>query len=191
MGAELGPVRELAARLLTGGKRLRPAFCVWSYVAAGGLPADDLKPVLAAAGSLELLHVSALVHDDVMDSSDLRRGQPAAHRQFEAVHAAAGWLGDPLGFGRAGAILLGDLLLVWSFEMLQRSGLPDAALSRALPIVEAMRTEVTCGQYLDLAGAGAPVGQRRRARTTAQARPLPRAGAPVGKGRRRQRRRPP
>ena len=136
--------------MLAGGKRLRPAFCVWGYVAAAGRPTEDLPAVLSAAASLDLLHVSALVHDDVIDASDLRRGRPAAHRQFEALHRTAGGEGDPAAFGRAGAILLGDLLIVWSVELLRAAGLAPAALARALPVVEAMRTEVTCGQYLDM-----------------------------------------
>lgn len=159
MGPELSPVLAMATSLLQGGKRLRPAFSVWSYVAAHGPPGDELKPLLAAAASLEMLHVSALVHDDVMDSSDLRRGQPAAHRQFEALHLASRWQGDAASFGRAGAILLGDLLLMWSVQMLQRSGLADSTLERALPILEAMRTEVTCGQYLDIAAQARPLRQ--------------------------------
>jgi geranylgeranyl diphosphate synthase type I len=92
-----------------------------------------------------------------MDSSDLRRGQPAAHRQFESLHETARWQGDSAAFGRAGAILLGDLLLMWSVEMLQRSGLPEATLARALPILETMRTEVTCGQYLDVVAQARPL----------------------------------
>jgi len=151
MGSELGPVHGAAHQVLSGGKRLRPAFCVWGYVAAAGLPADDdLRPLLAAAASLELLHAGALVHDDVMDSSDLRRGQPAAHRQFEALHAHANWVGNPAAFGQAAAILLGDLLLMWSVQLVSQAGLPAQAVSRGLPILEAMRTEVTCGQYLDV-----------------------------------------
>ena len=151
MGPELEPVRAMAAELLAGGKRLRPAFAVWGFVAAAGHPADEIVgPLLDAAASFDLLHASALVHDDVMDSSDLRRGQPAAHRRFEALHAEAGWLGDGPAFGRAGAILLGDLLIMWSAQLLARSGLPEDALARALPLVDLMRTEVTCGQYLDM-----------------------------------------
>ena len=115
---------------------------------------------MAAAASLDVLHVSALVHDDVMDSSDLRRGRPAAHRQFEALHATAGWLGDSVAFGKAGAILLGDLLVMWSAQMLQAAGLDQSALERALPIVEAMRTEVTCGQYLDIVAQAHPLRQK-------------------------------
>jgi len=151
MGPELTGVRSMAGVLLGGGKRLRPAFFVWGLVAAGGQPADaDLPALLDAAGSFDLLHASALVHDDVMDSSDLRRGQPAAHRRFEALHDEEGWLGDGPGFGRAGAILLGDLLIMWSAQILGEARLQVAAVARALPLVDLMRTEVTCGQYLDM-----------------------------------------
>ena len=161
MGPELVPVHLMASQLLCGGKRMRPAFCVWGYVAAAGIPSDDeLKPLLAAAGSLDVLHVSALIHDDLMDSSDLRRGRPAAHRQFEALHANAGWLGDSAAFGRAGAILLGDLLVMWSAQMLHGAGVDQSTLERALPIVEAMRTEVTCGQYLDIVAQAHPLRKR-------------------------------
>jgi geranylgeranyl diphosphate synthase, type I len=161
MGPELVPVHLMASQMLCGGKRMRPAFCVWGYVAAAGIPSDDeLKPLLAAAGSLDVLHVSALIHDDLMDSSDLRRGRPAAHRQFEALHANAGWLGDSAAFGRAGAILLGDLLVMWSAQMLHGAGVDQSTLERALPIVEAMRTEVTCGQYLDIVAQAHPLRKR-------------------------------
>jgi geranylgeranyl diphosphate synthase, type I len=161
MGPELVPVHLMASQLLCGGKRLRPAFCVWGYVAAAGRPDEiELRSLLTAAASLDLLHASALVHDDVMDSSDLRRGRPAAHRQFEALHANAGWLGDSESFGRAGAIILGDLLVMWSAQMLHAGGLDQTALERALPIVEAMRTEVTGGQYLDIVAQAHPLRQR-------------------------------
>ena len=161
VGPELVPVHLMASQLLCGGKRIRPAFCVWGYIAAAGIPTqEELKPLLAAAGSLDVLHVSALIHDDLMDSSDLRRGRPAAHRQFEALHANAGWLGDSAAFGRAGAILLGDLLLMWSAQMLHGAGVDQSTLERALPIVEAMRTEVTCGQYLDMVAQAHPLRKR-------------------------------
>ncbi|SDU95293.1 geranylgeranyl diphosphate synthase, type I [Microlunatus sagamiharensis] len=151
MGVELAAVRTMAAELLDGGKRLRPAFAAWGFVAAAGRPAEDgLGALLDAAASFDLLHASALVHDDVMDSSDVRRGRPAAHRRFEALHDEAGWLGDGPGFGRAGAILLGDLLIMWSAQLLGEAGLADDARRRAQPLVDRMRTEVTCGQYLDM-----------------------------------------
>lgn len=150
IGAELEPVRQVATDLTAGGKRLRPAFCFWGYAAAAGEPGEMTPALIRASASLDLLHVSALVHDDVMDASDLRRGQPAAHRRFERLHSDLGWVGDPTSFGRAGAILLGDLLLMWSMQMLHRSGLSADVLERGLPIIESMRTEVTAGQVLDV-----------------------------------------
>ena len=158
---EIDPLLALTSRLLAGGKRLRPAFCFWGYVAAADLPdpsTGELDAVLTAAASLELLHASALVHDDVMDASDTRRGEPAAHRQFEALHAADHRLGDPEPFGRAAAILLGDLLLMWSVELLERADLPPATRSLAYEIAQRMRTEVTCGQYLDVAAQSSLLG---------------------------------
>ena len=133
--------------VLRGGKRLRPAFGYWGYRAAGGTDSDELPAALAA---LELVQASALIHDDVMDDSDTRRGGPAAHRRFAALHRDRGWAGTAAGYGQASAILLGDLCLVWSDELLHGSGLDPVALARARPDFDAMRTEVTVGQYLDL-----------------------------------------
>ncbi|HKT04513.1 MAG TPA: polyprenyl synthetase family protein [Rugosimonospora sp.] len=133
--------------VLGGGKRLRPAFAYWGFLGAGGTDSDELVATLAA---LELVHASALIHDDVIDASDTRRGVPSVHRRFADLHTASGWAGDPAQFGRASAILLGDLCLVWSDELLSRSGLDAARLDRARPVFDEMRTEVTVGQYLDV-----------------------------------------
>ena len=168
-GPELVPVHLMASQMLCGGKRMRPALRLGLCRCCRNPNRYELKPLLAAAGSLDVLHVSALIHDDLMDSSDLRRGRPAAHRQFEALHANAGWLGSA-AFGRAGAILLGDLLVMWSAQMLHGAGVDQSTLERALPIVEAMRTEVTCGQYLDMA--------RRRTRCGSGHRRSGRCGPP-------------
>src|SRR5580658_9548017 len=91
IGDDLLPWLEVAAELLAGGKRLRPAFCYWGWRAAGG---SDCPEIYAAAAALELLHASALVHDDLMDASDTRRGQASAHRRFAARHADGGWRGS-------------------------------------------------------------------------------------------------
>ncbi len=145
----LAPLVELADALTAGGKRLRPAFCVWGYLAATETVADPLALTRAAA-SLDLLHVSALVHDDVMDGSDTRRGQPSAHRQFAAQHREQQRRGNPDAYGHSAAILFGDLLLIWSAELFRRCGLPETAVTAAQPLLEAMRTEVTAGQFLDI-----------------------------------------
>ncbi|MDO5533650.1 MAG: polyprenyl synthetase family protein [Propionibacteriaceae bacterium] len=143
------PLLQRARVFTDGGKRLRPSFCAWAYAAVADT-SDLPDAVVRAAASLDVLHVSALMHDDVMDASDYRRGVPAAHRQFEGDHRSEAWRGDPEQFGRAGAILLGDLLLVWSEEMYRRSGLDADQLERGRPHLEAVRTEVTAGQYLDV-----------------------------------------
>jgi len=158
---EIGELVELARAFTTGGKRLRPAFCCWGYLAAVG---GDTVPdyVIRAAASLDLLHVSALVHDDVMDGSATRRGLPAAHVQLAARHAASARRGAPEDFGRAGAILLGDLLLMWSVELFTSCGAPPELLASAQPLMAAVRAEVTGGQYLDIsAQTRSPLDARR------------------------------
>ncbi|WP_067795033.1 polyprenyl synthetase family protein [Actinomadura formosensis] len=144
---DLAPLLSALDALLGGGKRLRPAFCYWGWRAAGG---EDGPGIVAAAASLELLQASALVHDDVMDSSDTRRGQPSAHRRFEALHHAQAWPGDAEAFGGGAAILLGDLCLAWSSEMFETSGLEEERRRRGRAVYDLMRTEVMCGQYLDM-----------------------------------------
>lgn len=147
ISADLLACVDAIADLLAGGKRLRAAFCYWGWRACGG---NDGPEIFAAAAALELLHASALVHDDVMDASDTRRGQPAVHRRFAARHAAARWRGSPGAFGVGAAILIGDLLLAWTDEMLRASGLAPDAVWRGLAELDAMRTEVFSGQFLDL-----------------------------------------
>ena len=144
---DLVPLVDAVAAFLAGGKRLRPAFCYWGWRGAGG---DDSDAAVTAAASLELFQAAALIHDDLMDDSDSRRGQPSIHRRFAALHDASGWRGPSESFGRAGAILLGDLTLVWNDEMLMRSGLPVEALLRARPTYDLMRTQLMGGQYLDV-----------------------------------------
>ena len=133
--------------VLGGGKRLRPAFAYWGYRGAGGADSDQ---VVAAVAALELVQASALMHDDLMDRSDTRRGIPSVHRRFERRHGDAGWRGGAAAFGDSAAVLLGDLAMVWSDELLHTSGLSAEELTRARPVFDAMRTEVTVGQYLDV-----------------------------------------
>ena len=147
VSADLAPMVEAVSALLSGGKRLRPAFCYWGWRGAG---AADGDAIVRAASSLELLHACALIHDDVMDGSDIRRGQPAVHRRMARLHEASGWRGSAEAFGTGGAILVGDLCLAWADELLYDSGLDDAALRAGKPVLDEMRTELMAGQYLDL-----------------------------------------
>jgi geranylgeranyl diphosphate synthase type I len=144
---DLVPMMSALDQLLAGGKRLRPAFCYWGWRAFDGV---DRPEIISAAASLELLQASALIHDDVMDASDTRRGQPSVHKRFEAMHVAEGWPGAADAFGEGAAILLGDLALSWSGQMYDTSGLPEEVLKAGRPIYDIMRTEVMCGQYLDM-----------------------------------------
>ena len=144
---DLSPLMESLTDLLRGGKRLRPAFCYWGWRGAGG--PDDAR-VVEVAASLELFQAAALLHDDVMDGSDTRRGMPAAHRRFAALHRGNAWLGSSEDFGVAGAILAGDLCLSWCDEMYAGSGLAAEELARGRAVFDQMRTELMCGQYLDM-----------------------------------------
>ena len=144
---DLAPLSESIVDLLRGGKRLRPAFAYWGWRGAGGA---DCEEAVTAATSLELLQACALIHDDVMDGSDTRRGMPAAHRRFATLHRGNEWLGSPEGFGMGAAILLGDLCLSWADEMLMSCGLPPRSVMRGKPVYDVMRTELMAGQYLDL-----------------------------------------
>jgi geranylgeranyl diphosphate synthase type I len=144
---DLAPLMEALTDLLAGGKRLRPAFCYWGWRAAGG---PDTTGIVGVAASLELFQAAALIHDDVMDGSDTRRGMPAAHRRFAALHRGNGWLGSPEAFGQAGAILGGDLCLSWCDEMYAGADLATEQLARGRSVFDRMRTELMSGQYLDM-----------------------------------------
>ncbi len=146
---DLTPLVDALAALLSGGKRLRPAFAYWGWRGAGGDPDFDDAALRAAAG-LEFLQACALIHDDVMDGSDTRRGLPAAHRRFAGVHRDAEWRGSPEAFGVGAAILLGDLCLSWADEVIFSCGFPPDAMGRAKAVYDEMRTELMAGQYLDL-----------------------------------------
>ncbi len=139
-----------------GGKRLRARFCLtgWEAVAETRDRAATPPPaVISAAASLEVFHAAALVHDDLIDNSDTRRGRPAAHRALQAAHARSGWAGDAAAFGRSASVLLGDLLVAWSDDLFE-SGLaaaPHDIAAAARAEYARMRRDVTIGQYLDIA----------------------------------------
>jgi geranylgeranyl diphosphate synthase type I len=160
MDPVLSVVVDELGELARGGKRLRPLFAYWGWrgAASPGGPREDDAAVLRAVAALEFVHTSALVHDDVMDGATTRRGRPTTHIGFAGRHDDAALTGDRRQFGTGAAILIGDLALVWSDEMLHRSGVSLPALTRARPVWDTMRTEVTAGQYLDLlrAGGGLP-----------------------------------
>jgi len=145
---------DAAARTLIGGKRLRARFCHsgWRAVARyADREATETETLWDLCAALEIFQSAALVHDDLIDNSDTRRGRPAAHRALENGHREAGWTGDAAGFGRASAILLGDLLVAWSDDLLE-SALADHPRAASIRAEYArMRRDVTTGQFLDIA----------------------------------------
>ena len=152
----LEPIEALRDFVLAGGKRLRPAFCHWVFVGCGGDPSDPLA--VDAGAALELLHTFALVHDDVMDGSALRRGRSSVHLEFAARHRRSGWRGEPRRFGEGVAILIGDLAFVYADLLMVDA--PPAAIS----VFNELRIELNIGQYLDVLG----TVQRRTDHATAR-----------------------
>ncbi len=142
--ALVAPLESLRALVEAGGKRLRPAFCHWAFVGAGG-DHDDPR-VVDAGAAFEMLHAFALIHDDVMDGSDTRRGRPTAHLSYADAHVAGEWLGESRRFGEAAAILIGDLAHVYADRLL--GDVPTDVAE----VWHELRLELNVGQYLDLTG---------------------------------------
>jgi len=148
ISTELSPVSDvLTSFLLDSGKRLRPLFAYAGFAAAGG---SLEKPVVRAMAALELLQACALIHDDLMDGSDTRRGKPSIHRHFESMHVHKELDGFAPHYGLSAAVLLGDLALVWSDQMLNSAGLTHEVFTRVAPYYNEMRVELMAGQFLDI-----------------------------------------
>jgi geranylgeranyl diphosphate synthase, type I len=157
-GAPWQDVPQALARYLDGGKALRPRFCYWGHALSGMRSGPRL---LRACAALELLHAFALIHDDLMDGSDMRRGIPSLHCQLTAEHRRRGWAGDPGSYGQAVAMLTGD----YAFALASRL---VATLPRRTRLVWGVVVdELTAGQFLDLTGAARWDRSAEVARTTA------------------------
>jgi len=138
------PMAEIRRLVLSGGKRLRPAFCTWGYVAVGG---DQHAPIVTDAGAaFELMHAFALFHDDVMDDADSRRGEATTHTVYSGRHADNGWSGESRRFGEGMAILIGDLAFVYADQLLADAN------QVAWRIWNELRIELNVGQVLDILG---------------------------------------
>jgi geranylgeranyl diphosphate synthase type I len=144
--AGIGIASELLGDFIGGGKCVRSMFMYLGWLCG----AEDDAAALRAAASLELLHAFALLQDDVMDASPLRRGRPSGHVAFAQWHRHLRLSGSPGRFGESAAVLLGDLCLVWAAQMMRESGMPATALDRVWPRYDAMRTELAVGQFADL-----------------------------------------
>jgi geranylgeranyl diphosphate synthase type I len=144
ISADAVSMMERITELTRGGKRLRPLFAYWGARSVGG--AVDFDSLASVGASLELFQAAALIHDDLIDRSDTRRGGPSVHRRFEAQHRDAGYALDPEEFGKAAALLAGDLALSLSEQLFRAS----ATTWRARELFDEMRTQVMIGQYLDV-----------------------------------------
>lgn len=158
ISSDLVPLVDYSQSLLSGGKRFRARFCYWGYRAIAGLngesvPTSAQHPAFTLATALEVFHAAALVHDDIMDNSDTRRGEASAHRHFEAMHQAQGFAKDGLHYGESAALMVGDLLLAWSSELVTQA-LSEIADPSVIAAVRGefhqMWNEVTMGQFLDI-----------------------------------------
>jgi geranylgeranyl diphosphate synthase type I len=164
---DIDPIMGSISNLVTGGKRLRALMCYWGWRGAGGDP--EAHQIVTAGSALELFQAAALIHDDIIDRSDTRRGGPSVHRRFSQLHLAQGWALDSERFGHAAGILAGDLCLSFSEEAFTDIGERAASGSRARLIFNLMRAEVMAGQYLDiLEEVAGPVRDRAGAVTRAQ-----------------------
>lgn len=154
------PLEGLRDLVLAPAKRIRPTFCHWGNVAAGGDGADDR--VIDAGAALELLQGFALIHDDVMDGSAVRRGRRTAHLRFADDHEDGDWRGEARRYGDGVAILIGDLAHVYADHLMLNTP------AEARRVWDTLRIELNAGQYLDLHGTACgeddPVRTRRIAR---------------------------
>lgn len=154
--AEISPetatLVDSLASYLTGGKLLRPRFCFWGGVAAlGREPGTAEIEALARCGAaIELVQAAALMHDDVIDHSPLRRGRPALHAAAAARHHRERLVGSSEDFGVAVAIVLGDLALTWAEQLAASVDGEPSCTARARREFDELRTEVMSGQFLDI-----------------------------------------
>jgi len=156
---DLIPIIDYTQELLQGGKRFRALFAYWAWAASlppGSNPSELIEQangIVGIASALEIFHGAALVHDDLMDQSDTRRGKPSIHKRFESMHTEKGFLGDPERFGQSGSVLVGDLMLNWSSEVFGAAvtNAPNSNIETSCRNeFSKMRFEVMAGQYLDV-----------------------------------------
>jgi geranylgeranyl diphosphate synthase type I len=160
LGADIAAFDDVLGGLVRGpGKRLRPAFVYWGYRAAGGVPTGpDADAALQVGCAVEFLHACALICDDLMDGSAVRRWQPSAHIRLAGPEGRHGWPGPRAGFGRAAALVLGLQAFAWADAALCDAGLRPERLAAVLRLFTTLRTEVIGGQYLDLVHAQRGLG---------------------------------
>ncbi|GGX24247.1 polyprenyl synthetase family protein [Streptomyces noursei] len=163
--AASGLPRDLAQavrrHLQAGGKRLRPLLCVTGWHAADGH--GDTIPLLRTAAAVEMFHAFCLIHDDIMDNSEMRHGRPTVHRHLAADYGVGHSPEQARKLGADAALLVGDMALAWSDELLHTAGHPSTTLAALHDVIDLMREEVIYGQYLDLTSTGQATGDIEQA----------------------------
>ncbi|CAN5301636.1 polyprenyl synthetase family protein [soil metagenome] len=125
-------LREAAAHIISaGGKRIRPALMSMAYKAAGGA---DVSAVMPIAAAMEFVHNWTLVHDDIIDKSDTRRGQPTVHKKWDETVA----------------ILAGDMLNNLAYRMVANSAVSKSLIAKVTDELANASMEVMDGEQMDV-----------------------------------------
>lgn len=144
-------VAPLAGFAREGGRRMRSVLAWWGWTVGGGAPEGPrADAALRACAALELLHCFALIHDDIMDRAEHRRGAPSCHVAHARAHRDRGSLGDPERHGVSMAILAGDLALVRADDLVAEALETLSVAREAGGVWRQLRTEMVVGQFLDL-----------------------------------------
>jgi geranylgeranyl diphosphate synthase type I len=132
---------------LRGGKRIRAILMIVGYKMMGG---KDEEAIIRASTSLELIQSYLLIHDDIMDESDLRRGKATVHKIYEDKHLKMGFGGKPKKFGESMAIILGDLADAYAMQILASSDFPPELKVRAIDKLNEIIEYTGYGQIIDI-----------------------------------------
>ncbi|MBZ9569723.1 polyprenyl synthetase family protein [Patescibacteria group bacterium] len=137
--------KEINNFVLRGGKRIRPILAYYGYFAAGG---KGKKAILDAAISIEIIHNYLLIHDDIIDKDEFRRGKPTIHQKYKKIYQRTSKEAEHLGI--SAGIVAGDLCSSFGYEILTKSKFPDSLKVKALDKLNRIITEVGGGEVLDV-----------------------------------------
>ena len=140
-------IKILEEFTMRGGKRIRPAFMYFSYLACGG---EDKVEIMKAARSVELLQTFLLMHDDLADRSDLRRGRPTTHRMFEKEFEKLGLLGNKEHFGQSTAMICGDIAHMLAYSSLMETNFPFDRREKARKLFDRIMFDTAYGWYREM-----------------------------------------
>lgn len=136
---------EMGNFILEGGKRLRPILATIIYEGTGG---KDIESFAKLSLSAEILHNSTLIHDDIIDESDIRRGKSSFHKEFEKWFTKEG-VRNPEKESEGMAILAGDYLNFLALQSVLDSNFPDAKKLYTIIAIRKAAETVIKGQILD------------------------------------------